>query len=142
MTAMIALPAAPRLTDWQPRLQACLDVRWHRPFSWGTQDCCMLVFDAAEAITGRNPAADLRGYTTEAQAARLLKKLGGVHRIASTRFGAAIAPAFAGVGDVGLVETGGRQSLALCGGSHWIAPGALGLESLPFSAALAAWRLA
>jgi hypothetical protein len=131
-----------RLPDWQTRLQACLAARWDQPFVWGRQDCCIFVADCAKAITGQDPAADLRGtYADEASAARLLKRLGGVRAIGAARFGLEIAPAFAQVGDIGLVHNSGRDSLALCGGSGWLAPGALQLERLPLDAALVAWRI-
>ncbi len=129
-----------RYRDWQSRLQACLAERRQRAFEWGTHDCCLFVCDAVQAMTGHDPAAGLRGYTTELQAARLIKRLGGLRAIAAARLGAEIAPALAQVGDVALIELEGRQSLALCGGGHWVAPGVDQLEVLPFGAALAAWR--
>ena len=92
-------------------------------------------------MTGHDPAADVRGtYSTERGAARIVKRLGGIRAIGASRFGAEIAPALAQVGDVGMVELEGRESLALCGGGHWIAPGLDQLEVLPFSAAVVAWR--
>jgi hypothetical protein len=63
-----------------------------------------------------------------------------VRALADARLGAAIPVLMAQVGDVGLLQVDGRDSLALCGGSHWLAPGAQGLEVLPLDAAVAAWR--
>lgn len=130
-----------RLNNWQSRFQALVSDRSCAPFSWGQNDCCLFAADARLAITGDDPAADERGYTTEREAARLLKKLGGVRGIGAARFGVEIVPALAQVGDIAVVETGGRESLAVCGGDHWMAPGAEGIERLPLSSALIAWRV-
>lgn len=129
-----------RFHDWQSRLQAALAARQHSPFEWGQHDCCLFVCDCIEAMTGRDPAADVRGYASDREAARLVRELGGMRAIGSARFGAEIAPALAQVGDVGLVVHDGRQSLALCGGAHWVAAGAVGLAVLPMRAAAVAWR--
>lgn len=131
-----------RHRDWQSRLQDCIAERWAKPFAWGVQDCCLFVCDCIQAMTGRDPAADVRGYTTEKQAQRIVKRLGGIRAIGASRFGKEIPPLMAQAGDVGMVETSGRLSLAICGGSHWVAPAGPGLSSLPFDAALAAWRAA
>ncbi|RZL39859.1 MAG: hypothetical protein EOP35_02570 [Rubrivivax sp.] len=130
-----------RHPDWQSRLQALVSARLCAPFAWGANDCCLFACDAALAVTGIDPAAAERGtYSTERQAARLLARLGGVRAIGAARFGPETIPAAAQVGDVGVVETGGRESLAVCGGAHWLAPGELGLERLPLEAASAVWR--
>lgn len=129
-----------RYPDWQSRLQAAIAARQARPFEWGVQDCCLFVCDCIEAMTGHDPAADVRGYSTDREAARLVRELGGMRAIGASRFGAEIAPAMAQVGDVGLVLHDGRESLALCGGTHWVAPGVESLAVLPLRSALAAWR--
>lgn len=129
-----------RHRDWQSRLQACLAERRLRPFEWGANDCCLFVCDAVLAMTGHDPASDVRGYSTEREAARIVKRLGGMRAIAATRFGAEVLPTLAQVGDVALVDVDDRLSLALCGGGHWIAPGPARLETLPADAALSAWR--
>lgn len=129
-----------RHRDWQSRLQACLAERRLRAFEWGQHDCCLFVCDCIEAMTGHDPAADVRGYSTELEAARLVKKLGGMRGIAGSRFGEEVPVLMAQVGDVGLIEIEGRESLALCGGTHWLAPGLDQVESLPLNAALSCWR--
>jgi hypothetical protein len=129
-----------RHLDWQLRLQAFVQSRLAEPFAWGKQDCCLFVCDAIKAITGHDPAADLRGYSTEREAMRILRAHGGVRGLADTRAGAAVPLLAAQVGDVGLLPLDGRDTLALCGGAHWMAPGAAGLVALPLDAAVAAWR--
>lgn len=134
--------STPRLPDWQPRLQALIQQRLAQPFSWGAHDCCLFVCDGIEAITGHDPAADLRGYSTEREALRLLQAHGGVRGLAESRAGESVPVLAAQVGDVGLLPLDGRDTLALCGGAHWLAPGAAGLVALPLDTAVAAWRAA
>lgn len=133
--------AMTRLPDWQSRMQALVSARLCAPFAWGSNDCCLFACDAALAITGHDPAEVERGYSSEREAARLLKRLGGVRGVGSSRFGAEISPLLAQVGDIGLVESGGRESLAVCGGATWMAPGQFGLASVPLESALVAWRV-
>lgn len=131
-----------RLRDWQSRLQACLAERWAQPFAWGAQDCALFAADCADACTGVDPAADLRGtYSDAAGAARVVAELGGLAAIAAARMGPEIAPALAQPGDIGLVLNDGRECLAVCTGGMWHAPGAAGLCALPMAQAQRAWRL-
>lgn len=130
-----------RRRDWVARLHALIEARQRAPFAWGRHDCCLFVCDAVQAMADHDPAADLRGrYSSEAGAARIVKRAGGLRALAAARLGEPIAPALAQVGDVGLVQHDGRESLALCGGALWLATGEQGLERLPLSDALAAWR--
>jgi hypothetical protein len=130
-----------RYRDWQTRFAACLAERWARPFAWGSQDCGLFAADGVLAITGRDPAADLRGrYKTEQGAARVIKRLGGLGSIAAARFGAEVWPALAQPGDVGLLVLADRELLAICNGTNWLAPGEHGVVQMSSSSAVRAWR--
>ncbi len=132
-----------RLRDWQSKLAALIDERRDAPFSWGTNDCCIFAADAVLAQTGHDPAEGLREHRDAKEAAGVLRAGGGVQKIASERFGAEIAPALAGVGDVGLIEVDrDRPALAIWGGAAWLAPAedGRGLVSLPRETAKTAWR--
>lgn len=131
-----------RYRDWQSRLAALIAERERAAFAWGANDCALFVCDAVQAQTGHDPAADVRGYKTEAGAARVIKRLGGMRAIGASRFGAEILPALAQVGDVGLAVLEGRETLLLCGGALWLGPGPgeAGLQRVPASAIVAAWR--
>lgn len=101
------------------------------PFAWGSNDCCLFAADCVKAVTGRDPAADLRGaYSDAAGAARMLAKLGGVDGIADQRACDAVPPSLAQPGDIGRVTCDGRPTLAVCMGGHWLAPGEHGLVTL------------
>jgi hypothetical protein len=131
-----------RLRDWQCRLQACLAERWARPFGWGGQDCALFAADCADACTGVDPAADLRGtYSDALGAARVLAELGGLGVIAADRFGPEVPPLMAQPADVGLLIDSGRECIAVCTGAMWLVPGVDGLVVLPTARIERAWRL-
>lgn len=131
-----------RLPDWQARYAALCAVRAAIPFEWGQHDCCLWAADAVQAMTGFDFAAAHRGtYADAAGAARLLHSLGGLRGLACAALGHAIDPRLAAVGDVVLLQHGGRELLAVCNGADAMAPGSMGLQVVGMDAALAAWRV-
>jgi hypothetical protein len=130
-----------RLNDWQSRLGALLAERRAEPFAWGTNDCCTFACDCVRAISGHDPAEGLRAHRTAQEATNVLQGIGGVQGAADARLGPRIAPALAQVGDVGLGELEGRDTLLVCVGDAWVGPGGAGTVRLPFEAVEAtAWR--
>jgi len=136
-----ALPTL-RLRDWPERLAALFAARAAQPFVWGEFDCCLFAADAVLAVTGHDPAADLRGtYTTAAGATRVLERFGGVAGVAIARAGRVVPVAMAQPGDVGLSHfDAGRPALAVWGGSAWHVAGALGVVVVPTATVVRAWR--
>ncbi|WKB52317.1 DUF6950 family protein [Eleftheria terrae] len=131
-----------RLPAWRDRLAVLVAARLRQPFAWGQHDCALWVADAVHALTGQDPAAELRGrYHSALQAARLVAERGGLQALGTALFGPPIGPLLARVGDVGLVVDEGRELCAVCNGDHWLAPGAAGLVALELSAATVAWRI-
>lgn len=136
------------------RLASLLQARRLQPFAWGMRDCAMLPFDAALAITGQDPAADLRGaYFSAPQAWRLLRNMGGMRGMAAARFGAEVPldELAATPPDVAVVLFsadvcthsrlfGGALGIRWLG--HCIGQGPAGLVELPASAVQACWRVA
>lgn len=102
---------ATRLPDAAARLQDLLIARHDKPFAWGFRDCAMFAADVVHAVTGRDPAGDLRGtYFSRRQAARVLRQHGGLRGLASSRLGSEIAEHMASDGDVALLPTGPSSS--------------------------------
>lgn len=127
---------------WRERFDALVAQRMRTPFAWGSHDCCLFAADAVLASTGVDHASDLRGtYDDAASALRVLRAAGGLDAVAA-RAGEPVPPLMAQIGDVGVVATEGRESLAVCVGSVWLAPAAAGLAALPLESARAAWRVA
>lgn len=136
-----------RREDWPARLNALIEASLRRPFAWGAHDCCLFAAAAVQAMTGVDPAEDLRGtYKTPAGAARALKRYGGVEGAAATFAGAhgfaEIPPLLAQRGDVVLLATPNGPALGVIDlRGHIAATGPEGLIFQPPTAALRAWRI-
>lgn len=130
-----------RLHDWQTRFAEFARGRRSQPFGWGVNDCCLFAADAVQAITGEDPARELRGYTTALQAARIVKAHGDLKALASSVLGESVSPLMANVGDVVLVDVLGRDALGVCNGTSVIGPGPRGMVSCGIGFAKAAWRI-
>jgi hypothetical protein len=64
---------------WPNLLVDFIEERRDRPFSWGSNDCCLFASDWIRLCTGIDPAADLRGrYHSALSAARVMRSHGGV----------------------------------------------------------------
>lgn len=130
-----------RRRDWQLRLAEFAKERASMPFEWGRNDCCLFTVDAVAAITGVDHAARFRGYSTALAAARVVEEQGGVRQLAIDAWGPSVAPAFATVGDVVLMQNEGRELLAICNGTNAIGPGPERMDVMDMSNALAAWKI-
>lgn len=136
------MSAPHRLHDWQLRWEAFVLARRSAPFAWGANDCCTFAADAVQAIIGVDVApAGLREHRTAKQAYRALRRHGGIASIATKALGDPISPGLANVGDVLLVVQTKHPALAVCNGDHALAPSASGLEAVPLSCAVHAWRV-
>lgn len=132
-----------KLHDWQVRFETFIASRTATPFTWGKNDCAIFAADCVCALTGRDVALPaFRRHATERQAARLLKRHGGVAGIATAALGQPVPASGAQVGDVVLAKAGSRDMLAICNGATCIAPGPRGLAVLPMAQASLCWRLA
>ena len=130
------------MSDWRPTFEALVASRMRTPFRWGVHDCCMWAADAVLALSGIDPAADLRGaYCDEAGARRLLESLGGLEAVGA-RGGQPQSPLLSIAGDVGIVTDGERHMLGVCAGHVWLVAARRGLAVLPLNAVSASWRVA
>lgn len=128
-----------RFADWPERLIDFIAERLSAPFAFGPQDCCSFAGDCALRLTGNDPMADLRGYSTLEEAARILAP--GLPALVDARL-PRIAPAAARRGDIGMIESKpGRRSLVIVDGADVIGPGETGLERWPRGALQAAWSV-
>lgn len=95
-----------RHSDWEKRFVAVTERHLNTPCVWGKSDCLLTVADAVEAITGTDPAADIRGKYRSMPGAYKLIKARGFSDVASVLAGQfeEIAPALAQRGDIGVYE--------------------------------------
>lgn len=130
-----------RLPDWEPRLHAYLAGVMRAPFAWGSHDCALFVGSAVEALTGVDPAAAYRGgYSTETGARLALKRHGKTTLVATfdAAFGASVAPAFAGRGDIILTTD---SNAGVCMGGFAYLVGDVGLVKVNRSDWSRAWTI-
>ena len=130
-----------RVANWQIEFEAFCKGRVHMPFEWGKNDCVLFAADCVLALTGKDPAQGHRGYTTALQAARLLRRLGGVHALATAALGKQMSLAHASIGDIVVVNLNGIESLGVCNGSCCMGPAVDGFMHVELARATAAWRV-
>ena len=106
-----------RLPDWRARFAAEMDRQRRDPHAWGHHDCALgLAAGAVVAITGLDLAAPWRGrYATPLGAARVLR-CGGFATLGDMVASVLpeVPPAFANIGDIGVLSADGPVAEALC----------------------------
>lgn len=98
--------------QWEKRLVAVTEAHMNTPLVWGKSDCLLTTCDAIEAMTGIDPAADIRGkYKSKAGAYRLIKQRGydSLEAVLAAHFPSPNPDepwpvAMAGRGDVGIYQ--------------------------------------
>lgn len=116
-----------------------INERRRAPFEWGRNDCCLFVADAVLTLTGRDYAAELRGYRTALGAARRIKKLGSLDAYLDSLF-APVAVGFAKRYDPVLFQAEGGPALGICIGTHFAAVSKHGLSYIGLAHAEKAWK--
>lgn len=130
-----------RLQDWPLHLQALIADRLAVPFEWGARDCCLWAADVVQAVTGHDPAVDLRGaYTTKAEALAAIKRVKGLQQALAERLGPEFPPGLAQVGDVGLVLEGDMPAAVAYAGGAWMGQGPDGIVPVAEASVVKAWR--
>jgi hypothetical protein len=133
-----------RLPDWRPRLFAYVETARRQPFAHGRLDCALFVAGAVEAMTGSDPAAELRGrYTTRSEGARAIRRAGYIDHVDMVR---ALFPEIgkveAGEGDIAVVPVEDDLALGIVQGSgHIFLVGEGGLMLMDLLAAKTAFRV-
>lgn len=132
-----------RLPDWRPRLTAYLAETAQDGFRYGSNDCALFSAGAVRAMTGHDLAAAWRGsYTTLQGGLKRLRKAGYEDHVAMAdhRF-TRVAPAFAQIGDIALLDTAEGRALGIFTGETIACLGPRGLGHLPREAATCAWTV-
>ena len=136
---------ARRFEAWPARLRAAIEHGRDTGFAWGKNDCCLFAANCIHAMTGIDPAENLRGYDSQRGASARLRRQGGIEKLAETRARRhgwpEIPPATAQRGDIVLVEDTNGRALAVVEGRWVLQPAEQGLAARPLSAGLRAWRI-
>lgn len=131
-----------RHADWLAALTEFIEARRATPHAWGTNDCCVFVADAVQAMTGVDPAAEYRGYSTEKQALAILKKAGGMEALFTAHFGNPVGILQARRGDIVLGDaTDGTPAVGICLGNVVAYVAEQGLQFHPLASQRLAWKV-
>lgn len=134
-----------RNADWRPQLVAYLGSVARTPFVMGQHDCALFVAGAVAAMTGIDPAAAYRGtYTTVKGGLKAVLKQGfASHEAVFAALFEPIAPAFAAVGDIAVIDRPGDiPILGIFEGERIAVAGDDGLAFIPREMATSAYRVA
>lgn len=85
-----------------------------RNFEWGSCDCCSAACDVFADLWGIDPMAQVRGYSGEREALRLMRDSGGLNGLAAALAADAGLVDGHSIGGLALVGVAGRASLAIC----------------------------
>jgi hypothetical protein len=134
-----------RLQHWDRHLLDAVEAARERQFVWGEHDCVTFAAACVTAITGADPLANLPRWSNATTARRAVEAVGGLDAALTERFGAAVPPAYAQRGDLGLMYADRSPvtgaTLAVCLGEWWVAPADTGLGRVRLDAIEAAWRV-
>ena len=114
-----------------------VEAQRNKPFVIGSHDCATFAMGALDSMGVKYDRSKYPNYSTEAGAAKAIKKLGGMESIVCSWLGEPLdSPLFAQRGDIGLSKSGG---LVVCLGDFY-GPGPDGLTSIPATETVKAWR--
>jgi hypothetical protein len=135
-----------RRLDWVLLLEVYIERHRATPFAWGTHDCATFAVGWLDLVReDLGPQIEHLVMTLDYRTAHdAVRRIGsaGLHA-AVEDWGqlTAVGVASAQRGDLVLVDSAGRQSIAVCVGDHAAGPGVHGLELVPMHLAVAAWRV-
>ncbi|SHI91145.1 DUF6950 family protein [Wenxinia saemankumensis] len=128
-----------RLPDWRPRLEAVLRDARGRAFAYGAWDCALFAADCIAAMTGKDPAAELRGYDSFRAGLDRLRALGHAGHVS---YAATLFPEISAeqlrAGDLAVLS---GRTLAICQGRLIYAPSRQGLAIADRSTVTRAFRV-
>lgn len=130
------------MPGWESRLATYLEEERYLPLVWGVNDCCQFAANIVCLITTRDYSMAVGDYGSKAEAVKILKREGGVERIADKCLGGRISPKQAQRGDVVSLRFNGRQSLGVCVGTKAAFKTDEGLGFTSIDMCNHAWRVA
>lgn len=139
-----------RQINWHYWLEKEITAAGGRPFEWGVQDCALFACNCIKAMTGQDTAAAFRGqYDSEETAYAALQAYAGgglletAQAICADHGFMPILPAYAGRGDLALcrLPTGDTLGIISLNGREVLVAANKGLQRVPFSKIIQAWRV-
>jgi hypothetical protein len=130
-----------RIAGWQEALVQVFDEAHGRRFIWGKHDCCQFAARCVAAITGEDKRLIFPNYIGKTSALEILMTEGGMDGLITRALGPPKPAAFAGDGDIVLMDMGQGEQPAVCRGLHSFAPGRRDLGYRPTLSARLAWTV-
>lgn len=136
-----------RVSNWPAHLHLYFKDKASAPFVWGENDCALFTCSGIERITGIDLAKGaFRGkYADKLQAAKLIKKHGGLARIATRqclKYGWEAQPVtLARRGDPVLLNLPEGPTLGICDGARSAFAGPTGILWHPTLNCVKSWRV-
>lgn len=123
--------------------------RGNLPFSWGRNDCAAFSADGIQAITGTDVMAELRGYSTEAEAMQRIADVTGGTSLEDAVVWIAAKHGFAERTHILMAQRGDlvlyrNADILACGlvhlnGRDIVSPGTKGIIRMPLTSAYRVW---
>ena len=104
------------------------------PFAWGRHDCVLFAAGWVREHTGMDPLADVPAWSTEREALRAIRDVGGLEAALDARF-RRIHPNVARDGDLALYN----DAICIFSGCHIVGPNPAGLQFVNRMEAACAW---
>lgn len=132
-----------RRADWKSRLAEYLAAGPRRAWGYGANDCALFTAGAVAAMTGTDPAAAWRGRYGDLRAGIALIRAEGYrdHLAFVAAHFEEIAPAFAQVGDIAVIDGADGPALGIVQGEAIYALSEAGPRLVPLLAAPRAFRV-
>lgn len=136
-----------RHSDWMARLMRAVETAQVLPFVYGLHDCCTFAAYCVDAVRedSRIGASmqQQHPYHDEEGAYEYIETQGGLAGLVTQYLGAPMDnPLYAQPGDVCVVrDVDGKEVVGVIVGHGVVAPGSMGLRSLPVNNPLAAWSV-
>lgn len=132
-----------RVENWPSIMRRAIAAHARQPFVWGASDCSF-VFDIIRDMTGRDPIAEIRGYSSELGALRALRAAGYATTLdLIERNFVEIPPATAQRGDIGYPSNIAHplMSPAIIDGANCYSKEPRGAVVFPRNHIARAWRV-
>jgi hypothetical protein len=108
-------------------------------FEWGVHDCVLFAANWASQQTGADMLVGVAPWSSDKQARRMLKNVGGLETVVDQRL-STVATNLAGDGCIGLYRHPAGETLGIFTGVHLAVPAEKGLLFVDRVEAVCAWH--
>lgn len=134
-----------RFANWEERLNAVIEHHQASPFRWGKADCCLFAADCMMEMTGIDWAEDVRGTYSNAEEAKFVLEemydITSVSDIPDAMGFEEIPLTMAMRGDLVAYESEYGPALGICYGRVGLFKSRRGLQAVPMSNVMKAWKV-